>query len=153
MAYQTTDQDFVEDLIRRDREALAVLYDSYGSLCWSIFLRITGDKDSAECLFEELFLRIPGLARQYRQSDASFLVWLCGIARGMGIEFRQSCGTDCHPMHAKVRPALNGRQLLELAYFDGWSLRELARHCNTPLDTLTAKLRLAFTHHRPSRYR
>lgn len=39
---------------------------------------------------------------------------------------------------------MDDRQILELAYLDGWSLHEIARASNTSLEAATNLLRAAF---------
>ena len=43
---------------RRDPQAMADLYDRYGRLAYSLILRIVRDREMAEDLVQETFLRI-----------------------------------------------------------------------------------------------
>jgi DNA-directed RNA polymerase specialized sigma24 family protein len=144
MAIYKTDQLWIEGLIRREREAMAILYDRYGALCWSLFLRMTRDAKAAEFLMEELFLRIPVYAKEYGQSQTPYNIWIFMIARGMGIEFIRCQRANCHAIRDQSLSALDDRQMLELAYLDGWSLHEMAAGLNTSVDIATNRVRTAF---------
>ncbi|HLH01196.1 MAG TPA: sigma-70 family RNA polymerase sigma factor [Bryobacteraceae bacterium] len=169
---QTPDSEIVEKLRARDPEGIAAAYDRYGRIAYSIFLRITHDNAAAEDLVQELFLRVWNRARDFDASKGSLSVWILSIARNIGIDYARSAQSrfqnrlrpldQTDPLafsyqskepelfeNAKsIREALseltaNQRQVLELAYFEGFSQSEIARKLQQPLGTVKSWMRSA----------
>jgi RNA polymerase sigma-70 factor (ECF subfamily) len=70
----------------RDEIALAVLYDRYGSLIYSLALRIVGDRNLAEHVLQRVFLRCWNGRERYDASAGTAPVWLLGMAREIALE-------------------------------------------------------------------
>jgi RNA polymerase sigma-70 factor (ECF subfamily) len=58
-----------------DMQAFAELYRVYGRACWQLALRLLGERQAAEDLVQEAFLKMMGTIRSYR-GDAPFGAWL-----------------------------------------------------------------------------
>jgi len=167
----SADGELVEGLRRRDADALAAAYDRYGTLAYSILLRITRDQSVAEDLLQELFLRVWNRARDFDPEKGAFGVWLLSIARNMAIDHVRSASAR---FQSRVRPfapsdqialsykprdpesvldsakaiksafsglTANQKKVLELAYFEGLSQTEIAAHLQEPLGTVKSWMR------------
>jgi len=60
---------------RGDMQAFAALYERFGRPCFSLALRMLGQRQSAEDLVQEVFLKMIDTIRSYR-GDAPFGAWL-----------------------------------------------------------------------------
>lgn len=167
----TDDHAVLLRLQARDEAALAALYDRYGGLVFTVALRVVGDRELAREVLQDTFLRCWDGAESYRAQRGSVPGWLMGIARNRAIDVvrgRQhqdrlrereplplpgSHGEPSHPDSTEViatahtvRAALTDlsdrqRQVIELAYYGGFSQTEIARRLHEPLGTVKTRMR------------
>ena len=177
---QTPDSEIAERLVARDPDAIAAAYDRYGKIAYSVFLRVTRDRTTAEDLVQELFMRLWNRGRDFDAAKGSLGIWILSIARNMAIDHVRSAQarfqTRLRPLdqtdpllfsyhsqdpefllgNAKaVQGALselndNQRRVLEMAYFDGFSQSEIASKLNQPLGTVKSWMRTALARLRTS---
>jgi RNA polymerase sigma-70 factor (ECF subfamily) len=69
-----------------DESALGELYDRYGSLVFSLALRMVGTTEAAEDVVQDAFYRVWRQAATYDASRGRFSTWLLNIARNLGID-------------------------------------------------------------------
>ena len=170
---RTTDQEdaeLLERLRRKDRDAMAALYDAHGRLAFGLAYRVLGDGGEAEDIVQESFLM---LWRQSGQLDArrgsvrSLLLTIVhrraidALRRRVGrseravASFDPIAGASQDPLEfasraeerERVRRALSElpldqRQAIELTYFGGLTITELATQQAIPLGTAKSRLRL-----------
>ncbi|HTC88017.1 MAG TPA: sigma-70 family RNA polymerase sigma factor [Bryobacteraceae bacterium] len=166
------DRSLIERLKNRDPQALAELYDHYGSLAYSLILRVVRDNAIAEDLVQETFLRVWNRVRSVDSEKGAIGPWLLAIARNRAIDYlRSSAGrernaveldeTDHAPLYCdmeagilisdqarRVRAAMEKlaphyRTVMELAYFEGLSQSEMAVKMGQPLGTIKTWVRTA----------
>lgn len=153
-------------------EALAQLYDRYGGLVYSVALRILGDPARAEDAVQESFFSVWNNAGRFDANRGSLRAWLVTTARNRSIDYirgrggreRREQGLEGETVSADttsdpwrelsrsmertaVREAVASlpaeqRKAIELAYFDGYSCREIAELTQAPLGTVKGRLRL-----------
>ncbi|MGH9584069.1 MAG: sigma-70 family RNA polymerase sigma factor, partial [Bryobacteraceae bacterium] len=167
-----SEAELIEQLQGRDPQALAAAYDRYGKPAYSIFLRITRDRNAAEDLVQELFIRVWNHARDFDTKKGALGVWILSIARNMAIDHTRSADVkfaarlrsldhvdplrlapraspsesiiDCSRAISASHLNDNERKVLELAYFEGLSQSEIAARLNQPLGTVKSWTRSAF---------
>jgi len=167
------DIDLVAQLAAGSQEALAELYDRYGRLAYSVALRVLGDPGRAEDAVQEAFLKIWNHASTFDVSRGSLRNWLMTSVRNRSIDYLRGRGArerqevQLQPALAEVsarsdpwrevslslersavREAMSNlpaeqRQAVELAYFAGYSHREIADMTRVPLSTVKGRMRLA----------
>lgn len=170
------DAELMERVRRGDEAALATLYDRYGGLILTVALRIVGDRELAEEVMQDSFLRVWNASETYRSSRGQVSGWLIGIARNRAIDMLRSRQhktrlrertplpepgdedtfgvadeTDAVATRQAVTDALAGlsmaqRQVVELAYYGGMSQSEIARQLGEPLGTIKSRTRVAMEH-------
>jgi RNA polymerase sigma-70 factor (ECF subfamily) len=148
---------------------LAMLYDRYGRLIFSVALRIVQDHGTAEEITQDVFLRCWRNIDRYHSSQGSLHSWLLAIAHHRAIdELRSRRGKDMRreisddsiqPLvsidpgfdDALVRGELHEalhllpaaqRDVIELIFWGGLTRREVAQRLNLPLGTVHTRLRL-----------
>lgn len=160
-------------LVRRGEEAaLGALYDRHGRLIYAIALRITGDRETAEEVVQDVFQNVWQAAATFQPELGAFSSWLLGIARHRAIDATRSKrerarareqtldqermivsdsslvgAVEQRLLRDAVREALgalpaNQRQAIELAYYGGLTRAEIAERLNEPLGTVKTRLRL-----------
>lgn len=154
-----------------DSGAFAGLYDRHSRAAYSLAYRMMGDRQAAEDLVQEAFLQVWRAARSYRADRGSVRTWILSIVHNRGIDQIRSRAhlrrkqdkleasaltsepseafseTWKNSQRAQVREALNTLpqeqlQILELAYFSGYTHVEIAEQLNQPLGTVKGRMRL-----------
>jgi len=166
-----SDEELIARVLRREEPALSALYDRYCRLIFTIALRITGDRQSAEEVMQDVFQAVWQSAGSF-QPNGSFQAWLIGIARHRAIDATRSrryrsrareevfdderltrsasaadAQTDALLLRHAVRAALaklpqQQRQTLDLAYYGGLTCREISLQLGEPLGTVKSRMRL-----------
>jgi RNA polymerase sigma-70 factor (ECF subfamily) len=76
----TSDQELVEQILKGDRKAFELLYDTYFRRVYLFALRRLKDSGEAEDVTQEVFMTVMKALASY-QGTSSLLVWMFGIAR------------------------------------------------------------------------
>jgi len=85
--YARYDDERLISLITQSREeALAQLYDRYNRLVFSLALAIVNDRETAEEITLDVFMRVWQKAGSYRSDQAKVSTWLTHIARHHAID-------------------------------------------------------------------
>ena len=151
---------------------LETLYDRYHTMAYALALRITTETGLAEDVVQDSFLGVWRNAARYAEAKGSVRGWLLAIVRHRAIDAvrRQRAGValgddvddampasltlpDIWPEVAgrldaeQVRRALTAlppaqREVIEMAYFDGLTQREIADKTRAPLGTVKSRMRL-----------
>jgi RNA polymerase sigma-70 factor, ECF subfamily len=165
------DEDLLSLVEEGDAQAFAVLYDRHGRAAYSLAYRMMGERQAAEDLTQEAFLKAWRSAASYRAERASVRTWILSIVHNRGIDLLRSLGSrrrmqdkveasapTSQPSEAfaeawrntrreQVRKALGTLppeqlKILELAYFSGYTHAEIAGLLGLPLGTVKGRMRL-----------
>ncbi len=165
------DEDLISFVGRGDAEAFAVLYDRHSRPAYSLAYRMMGEKQAAEDLVQDAFLKLWRSATSYRADRGSVRTWLLSILHNRGIDQLRSLASrrrtqdkievsapKSQPSEAfaetwrnsqreQVREALSTLpqeqlKILELAYFSGYTHVEIAEILDVPLGTVKGRMRL-----------
>jgi RNA polymerase sigma-70 factor, ECF subfamily len=166
------DEDLMQLVRRGQASAFEVLYERHSQAAFSLAYRMVGSRGVAEDVVQEAFLAIWRSGGRYERSRGSVRTWLLGIvhnraidalrrsfvhekrrASDEGLEEMLETGerTDVeaarHEEAATVRAALehlpaDQSQVIELAYFGGFTHTEIADMLQTPIGTIKGRMRL-----------
>lgn len=172
---ETGEAELMIRLINRDPEALTAIYDRYARTVYSLFLRITHGRTTAEDLVQELFLRLWNQAQKFNPQKGIPGVWILSVARNMALDHVRSgpakftarlrrsqeieqltrCSSFTEPesilaRSEKIAVAIlsfrpREKEVLELAYFEGYSQSEIANLLGEPLGTVKSWMRSALS--------
>jgi len=157
----------LERVIARDCEALGELYDQHSRLLFGMILRILKDRDEAEEVLQEVFVHVWTRATTYNQGLGTPAGWLVGIARNRAIDRLRANAVrgrvvekvfESFEPETPEREAVAGerqrnvqralaalpseqRELIEDAYFLGFTHSELAARSGLPLGTVKTRIR------------
>jgi RNA polymerase sigma-70 factor, ECF subfamily len=167
------DPELAAALAAGEVEALGVLYDRYGALAYSVALRVLGDPGRAEDVVQDCFLKLWRGAVRFDASRGSLRTWLLTSVRNRSIDYlrgrgaherreqeipgeAEATGAGADPWQEValsierdvVKEAVESlpveqRQAVELAYFGGYTQREIAEMARVPLSTVKGRTRLA----------
>jgi RNA polymerase sigma-70 factor (ECF subfamily) len=165
------DEDLMPLVEVGDAEAFAALYDRHGRMAYSLAYRMMGEKQEAEDVVQEAFIKVWRSAGGYRVGRGSVRTWILSIVHNSGIDQIRSharrgrmqdkveaSAPTSEPSEAfaetwrntqqeQVREALNTLpqeqlKILELAYFSGYTHVEIAERLELPLGTVKGRMRL-----------
>lgn len=80
------DEALIARLAAGDSAALSLLYDRYAGAVFSLVARIIGDRQVAEDLLQEVFVRVWQRAGTYQNARGKPLTWVLGIAHNLAID-------------------------------------------------------------------
>lgn len=103
----TEDQTLLSQIVKRQAEALGILYDRYGRLLYSVAYHLVGNQQLAEEITLDVFRRVWEKADTYRADRASVRTWLTSMARNRSIDILRREG---------VRPEHNSVSWTELTF-------------------------------------
>ncbi|MCA9611438.1 MAG: sigma-70 family RNA polymerase sigma factor [Sandaracinus sp.] len=129
----------VERAIARDPEAIAQLYREHQHVLRNFAQRLVGNREAAEDLVQEVFVRLPELLRRYR-GDASLSTFLMGVAAN---RCKNHVRSAARRRDAMARAALEPETRHETPD-EALLRRRRAEVLSRALDRLPLKLRLAF---------
>ena len=165
------DKDLISQIGQGDAQAFATLYERHIRVAYSLAYRMMGEKQAAEDLLQEAFLKLWRGAASYRAERGSVRTWLLSIVHNRGIyqlgslvsrrrtqEKIEASAQRSQPSEAfaqswhnsqreQVREALKTlpseqSKVLELAYFSGYARVEIAEFLDLPLGTVKGRVRL-----------
>ena len=152
-------------------EAFSVLYDRHSRSAYSLAYRMMGERQAAEDLVQDVFLRLWRSTSSYRADRGSVRTWILTIVHNRGVDQIRSSSSRrrtqdkveasaevSQPSEAfaetwrnsrrdEVRQALktlppDQLKILEMAYFSGYTHVEIAEMMDLPLGTVKGRMRL-----------
>ncbi|HEX5916149.1 MAG TPA: sigma-70 family RNA polymerase sigma factor [Rubrobacter sp.] len=165
------DEDLISLVEAADAEAFATLYDRHSRAAFSLAYRMMGERQAAEDLAQDAFLKVWRGASSFRAERGSVRTWILSIVHNRGIDQIRSqasrrrtqdkieaSASRSQPSEAfaetwrnsqrdQVREALNTLppeqlKILELAYFSGYTHVEISDLLRLPLGTVKGRMRL-----------
>jgi RNA polymerase sigma-70 factor (ECF subfamily) len=164
------DRALVARVTEGDGGALEALYARYGRACFGLARRILGDEQFAQDVVQEVFLTVWRDASRFDVSRGGFSTWLLSMTHHKAVdsvrreetlrkrrttsEALETRETDAPRVEdqvwsllrrERVREVLQTlpdvqREALTLAYFGGYTQREIAGLTSTPLGTVKTRM-------------
>jgi RNA polymerase sigma-70 factor (ECF subfamily) len=161
------DVALLDRVVARDPNALGELYDAYNRLLFGLVLRIVKNRDEAEEVLQDVFVQAWTRASTYHRALGSPAGWLVGIARNRAIDRVRAKTVRSGTSETAAAPPLmetpenqasvgeqqldiqralgvlpsEQRDLIEQAYFLGFTHSELADRLGLPLGTVKTRIR------------
>ncbi len=166
------DEELMQLVCKGDPQAFETVYDRHGGAAFSLAYRMVGNRPAAEDVVQESFLSIWRSRMRYEPGRGSVRSWILGIVhhrtidslrrnlvhdrrRGSaeGIEERFEAPERTEVEVARrdeadsVRAALDKlpgeqNQVIELAYFGGFTHSQIADMLSMPIGTVKGRMRL-----------
>ena len=166
------DEDLMQLVRRGQAPAFEVVYERHATAAFSLAYRIVGTRNGAEDVSQEAFLNLWRSGARYDRARGSVRTWVLGIVHhraidylrratvhdkrrasdeGMEERFEASERTDVEVARRDeaetVRSAMGTlpseqSQVIELAYFGGFTHTEIAEMLETPIGTIKGRMRL-----------
>jgi RNA polymerase sigma-70 factor, ECF subfamily len=165
------DEDLMVLVGEGDADAFAALYDRHSRIAYWLAHKLVREKQAAEDLTQDAFLKVWRSADRYRPQRGSVRTWVLSVVRNQGIDHLRATASRSRtrekveastprsePSEAfaqawgdvrlgRLREALDAlphaqRQVLELAHFSGLTHMEIAERLQLPPGTVKGRLRL-----------
>ena len=168
---QQSDERLMLAISKGDEDSLGLLYDRYGKLSFSLAYRILGDDGQAEDVVQEAFIKVWRMAGSYNAVRGSARTWLLSVVHHQAVDAcRSRRGAPPLEISAEIEATLrmptdvwdevagnldreallralaqipeDQRTTIELAYFRGYTHREIADLAKIPLGTVKGRIRI-----------
>jgi RNA polymerase sigma-70 factor (ECF subfamily) len=166
------DEELMELVAANDADAFEVILERHADAAFSLAYRICGRHAAADDITQESCLAVWRSGARYERGRGSVRTWVLSIVhnraidalRRSGVRDRRHAGdegleerleanerTDAQAIEnatsREIRSALGElpaeqRQVIELAYFGGFTQTEIASMLNTPIGTVKSRMRL-----------
>lgn len=146
------------------------MYDNYSGALYGVILRIVQSKEYTEEIIQDVFVKIWNSIHQYDPSKGRFYTWMINIARNTAIDYLKSKGfqnelknqplPDFVYNSAELSTSndssdyigfnnvlesleVDKKELIDLAYYQGYTQNEISDKLKIPLGTVKTKMRNA----------
>jgi len=166
------DEDLMQHVRKAEPRAFEVLYERHSGVAFSLAYRMVGTRSQAEDVVQEAFLSIWRSGARYERTRGSVRTWVLGIVHNRAIDSlrratvhskrRASDEGIADRLEAKERTEVEAArreesttvrsametlpaeqsQVIELAYFGGFSHSEIAELLEMPIGTVKGRMRL-----------
>ncbi|GAA0432951.1 hypothetical protein GCM10008983_06980 [Lentibacillus halophilus] len=166
---EKTDAELINLVNQKYRPALEEIYERYIKLIYSYVYKFSnGNEEAAKEIVQLTFLRLWTTKSSYDPSKGKFINWLLTIVRSVCIDHIRKEKKHALPNHhydtdrtldmadpedqleemlqdteiskAKNRLSATQRRLINLLYWQGYSLTEIAEMENAPVGTIKSRL-------------
>lgn len=162
-------EELLPHLLRKDERAFALLYENYSKSLYAIIFNLINDKEEAEDILQEVFIKIWNSLDSYNESKGRLYTWMLNITRNATIDKLRSKGFNnqkknlsvdnfVHMMESqslriidkldvigikkfiqKLKPRCI--ELIELLFFQEYTQQEVSDELEIPLGTVKTQSR------------
>ncbi len=154
----------------KTKEAFDQLYQQYAAVLYGVILRVLGDEHTSQDVLQEAFVKIWQRIDQYDPAKGRLYTWMLNIARNAAVDKLRSKGeimkTKIHTgedivynetvavgseqstdtiglrkLVAELKPEHG--TVVQMAYFNGYSMDEIAKTLEIPVGTVKTRMRSA----------
>ena len=157
-------------LRQRSRHVFSYLYDNYSGALLSIILNIVNDEELANDVLQEVFVKVWKQIESYDSSKGRLFTWMMNLTRNLTIDTLRSKGYKKQSKIHSDEKSVNNfsdntntaekfdamgirkqltllkndqKQIIDLAYFGGFTQDEISKQLGVPLGTVKTRMRAA----------
>ncbi|WAC41564.1 RNA polymerase sigma factor [Pedobacter sp. SL55] len=164
-----SEQEIVALLLKQDEKGFNYLYDNYAGAIYGIITKVVSEKEYADEIIQDVFVKIWKNIVQFDPEKGRLYTWMINLARNTAIDYVRSKGyqnqqknqtipefvneseqyaTALNVDHIGMKDILaqlksDWRELIELAYFKGYTQQEIAERLDIPIGTIKTRTRNA----------
>ncbi|WP_115171195.1 RNA polymerase sigma factor [Sphingobacterium spiritivorum] len=168
-ANNTSEEQLIASLQSKDEKAFNYLYDNYAGALYGVIIRIVNTKEYADEVIQDVFVKIWNNIHSFDAGKGRLYTWMINIARNTAIDYIKSKSVQNEQKnqslpnivddkeinnfavaenvdHIGFKNVLNElkadwRELIEMAYFEGYTQNEIAVKLDIPLGTVKTRTR------------
>ncbi|MBN9282902.1 MULTISPECIES: sigma-70 family RNA polymerase sigma factor [unclassified Flavobacterium] len=163
-----TQEELLPQIYKKDDKAFTLLYDMYAKSLYGIIYNLIKDREEAEDVLQETFVKIWKNMDSYNESKGRFFTWILNIARNTAIDKLRSKNFNNNQKNLssdnfvhilddssktnnkidtigiqefvkKLKPKCI--QLIDLLFFKGYTQQEASEELEIPLGTVKTQNR------------
>ena len=163
-----TQEEILPLILKKDDKAFTILYEMYSKNVFGVIYNLLKDKEEAEDVLQEVFVKIWKNIESYNESKGRFFTWILNIARNTTIDKLRSKGYNNSQKNLssdnfvhlldesnkltnkidtigiqefvkKLKPKCI--QLIDLLFFKGYTQQEASDELEIPLGTIKTQNR------------
>lgn len=165
-----TEEELVYQLGLKNQQAFSYLYDNYAPALNAVIYRMVEDQPLSEDILQEAFVKIWNNFTSYDKIKGRLFTWMVNITRNLTIDTMRSKGYKKQNKISGDENSVNNlqdnnsgierfdsmgvskqlinlkpdqRQIIDLAYFKGYTQDEISKQLDIPLGTVKTKMRTA----------
>jgi len=165
-----TEEELVALLKSNDKRAFEYLYDHYAAALYAVILKKIDDSALAEDILQEAFVKIWNHFSAYNASKGRLFTWMLNICRNLAIDTLRSKSFKNQSKIQRSEKAVDfisnnvnekekfdalgirihldrlahdQKQIVNMAYFEGFTQDEISKKLDIPLGTIKTKMRAA----------
>ena len=166
---EISDVDLLKAVARKEQLALAQIYDRYRQVLFGLLIRILKNREESEDVLQEVFIQVWRRAADFDETRGRPFTWLVTLTRSRAIDRLRSLAArdrvaiagardESEQMSDAVSDAFRAEQrglitsalaqlpeeqksALLLAYYEGLTQSEIAKHLGAPLGTIKTRMR------------
>lgn len=166
------EEDLIILLRSGERPAFEYLYDNYSGALFGIIFKMINDQHLAEDVLQEAFVKIWNNFSAYDATKGRLFTWMVNLTRNLTIDTIRSKAykkqTKIQNSDIAVSYVTNNtneserfdtlglrnqvkllkedqKQIIDLAYFDGFTQEEISKKLGIPLGTVKTRMRAAIS--------
>lgn len=163
-----SEDELITGLKARDQQAFSYLYDNYAAALNGVIYRMVDNRELAEDILQDAFIKIWNNFSTYDNVKGRLFTWMLNITRNLTIDMLRSKG---YKKQAKISGDENSvsnfsddikiserfdamglrrhlvnlkpaqRNIIDLAYFSGFTQEEISKELDIPLGTVKTRMR------------
>lgn len=167
-----SEEELIQLLKTGDESAFSYLYDHYSGALFGVIFKIINDQSLAEDILQEAFVKIWNNFSSYDSSKGRLFTWMLNITRNLTIDTLRS---KSYKKQSKIQSGENAvnyagnninenerfdamgirkqtsllkedqKQVIDMAYFDGFTQEEISKKLGIPLGTVKTRMRAAIS--------
>jgi RNA polymerase sigma-70 factor, ECF subfamily len=167
-SFKMTQEELLPLVLKKDDRAFTVLYDMYSKNLYGVIYNLIRDREEAEDVLQEVFVKIWKNIETYNESKGRFFTWILNIARNTTIDKLRSKGFNnsrknlssdnfvhllddsnkltnridtigIREFVKKLKPKCI--QIIDLLFFKGYTQQEASEELEIPLGTVKTQNR------------
>jgi len=164
-----SEQEIISLLLQQNEQGFNYLYDNYSAAIYGIITRVVSEKEYADEIIQDVFVKIWRNIAQFDAQKGRLYTWMINLARNTAIDYIRSKGfqneqknqsipefvndsekyaTTANVDHIGVKEVLlqlkeEWRELIDLAYYKGYTQQEIAERLDIPIGTIKTRTRNA----------
>jgi len=165
-----SEEELIFALQQQDQQAFSYLYDNYSGALLGLIFKMVNDKELAEDILQDAFVKIWNNFTNYDSVKGRLFTWLINLTRNLTIDTLRSKGYkkqskiygdensvnnysdntaaadkfDAMGIRKQLTFLKNDqKQIIDLAYFGGFTQDEISKQLGIPLGTVKTRMRAA----------
>ena len=163
-----TQEEILPLVLKKDDRAFTILYEMYSKNVFGVIYNLMNDKEEAEDVLQEVFVKIWKNIDSYNESKGRFYTWIVNIARNATIDKLRSKGFNNSQKNSELNNFVNVFddnskfvnkidaigisnfiaklkpkciQIIELLFYKGYTQQEASDELQIPIGTIKTQNR------------